>query len=126
MMTKAMPTRPKLEIRETAGITVVVPAGPRLDAEVAPHLRTTLIDLIERGARKIVLDLAAVEFIDSSGLGALVSALKRLRQTDPSADIRLAHVQAPVRAVLEIIRLHRVFSQFASLTEATASFEVTV
>lgn len=124
---KAMSTKPTpIEVFENDGITVVVPRGPRLDAEIAGELRAQLLQLIDRGARKLVIDLPAVDFIDSSGLGALVSALKRLRQTDPAADIRLAHVQAPVRAVLEIIRLHRVFSQYATLDEAVASFKAAV
>lgn len=109
-------------IFERDGVAVVVPAGPRLDAEVAGELRSALLQLIENGSRKLILDLPAVEFIDSSGLGALVSALKRLKQSDAAADIRLAHVQPSVRAVLEIIRLHRVFSEFPSVEDAVESF----
>lgn len=116
---------PAIDVLDRDGVTVVTPAGPRLDAEVAAHLRATLTGLIDRGSRKLILDLPAVEFIDSSGLGALVSALKRLRQADAAADIRLAHVQPPVKAVLEIIRLHRVFAQYASLDEAVHSFRAT-
>jgi anti-sigma B factor antagonist len=116
----------QIAIFEKDGVAVVVPGNARLDAEVAGELRSTLLQLIDNGTRKLLLDLSAVEFIDSSGLGALVSALKRLKQTDPSADIRLARVQPSVRAVLEIIRLHRVFSQFASLDEAVNSFAAAV
>jgi len=123
---KGTPKRPRLDVLDRDGITVVIPSGPRLDAEVAGELRNTLIDLIDEGARKLVLDLPAVDFIDSSGLGALVSALKRLKQADPSGDIRLADVQPSVRAVLEIIRLHRVFAQFGTLDEALESFGATV
>ena len=115
-----------IEIFDRGGVTVVVPNGPRLDAEIAGALRAELLQLIERGDRKLVIDLPAVDFIDSSGLGALVSALKRLRQADPAADIRLAHVQPSVRAVLEIIRLHRVFSQFPTLDDAVNSFGAAV
>jgi anti-sigma B factor antagonist len=124
---KAAPVRTShLSVFQRDGVAVVVPAGPRLDAEVAGELRGTLLRLIDDGARKLIVDLPAVDFIDSSGLGALVSALKRLKQTDPTGDIRLADVQPPVRAVLEIIRLHRVFSQFASVDEAIHSFEAAV
>ena len=114
------------EVTQRSGITVVVPPGPRLDAEVAASFREQLLGLIERGERQLVLDLPAVDFIDSSGLGALVSALKRLRQLDPAGDIRLANVQPPVRSVLEIIRLHRVFSQFPTVEDALASYEARV
>jgi len=112
----------QIDVVEKNGITVVVPDGSRLDAEVAGELRLTLLELIERGHRKLVVDLRAVDFIDSSGLGALVSALKRLKQADVSGDIRLAHVHPSVGAVLEIIRLNRVFFQAPSVDEAVASF----
>lgn len=104
------------------GVTVVSPRGPRLDAEVAAAFRATLLDRIARGDRKLVIDVHAVSFIDSSGLGALVSALKRLKQEDHGGDIRLANVQPPVLAVLEIIRLNRVFQQFPSVDAAHRSF----
>ena len=119
-------TAMQIEVLEKGGITVVVPVGARLDAEVAGDLRTTLVRCIERGDRKIILDLPGVDFIDSSGLGALVSALKHLKQLDRGGDIRLANVQPGVRAVLEIIRLHRVFAQFPKVEDAVASFQAAV
>ena len=110
------------KVFEQNGAAVVVPAGPRLDAEVAGEFRTTLLRLIEGGHRNLIIDLPGVEFIDSSGLGALVSALKRVKQSDRNGDIRLANVRPPVLAVLEIIRLHRVFSRYPSVDEAVQSF----
>src|SRR5688500_9014151 len=108
-MTPAATQMMRIHVAEKDGVTVVAPVGPRLDAEIAGELRATLLNLIDQGARKLVLDLPTVDFIDSSGLGALVSALKRLKQIERGGDIRLADVQPPVLAVLEIIRLHRVF-----------------
>jgi anti-sigma B factor antagonist len=107
---------------EKDGAMIVIPAGPRLDAEAAPEFRATLLHLVDAGRRWLVIDLQSVDFIDSSGLGALVSALKRLKQTDPAGDIHLANVGAPVLAVLEIIRLHRVFRQYESVDEAVQHF----
>ena len=121
-LTRAM----AIEIRDQAGITVVAPAGPRLDAEVAGQLRAALLDRITRGDRRIVLDLLAVDFIDSSGLGALVSALRQLKQLDRGGDLRLAAVQPPVAAVLEIIRLNRVFLQFPTVDDTVRSFGAVV
>jgi anti-sigma B factor antagonist len=115
-----------IDVHKNGNVTVVMPQGPRLDAEVAGDLRSTLLQLIDGGDRRLILDLPDVSFIDSSGLGALVSALKRLKQVDPAGDIRLAHVQPSVMAVLEIIRLHRVFSQFPSVDAAVNSFRATV
>ena len=122
-----VPTRPtQTEILEKDGVTVVVPSGPRLDAEVAGDFRAILLRLIESGNRKLILALPAVDFIDSSGLGALVSAFKHLKQLDSQGDIRLANVQPSVHAVLEIIRLNRVFAQFPTVDEAVNSFHAAV
>src|SRR4051812_37999649 len=89
-----------IDVTKNGGVTVVAPEGPRLDAEVAGDLRAMLLQLIDSGDRQLILDLPSVTFIDSSGLGALVSALKRLKQVDPAGDIKLAHVQPSVMAVL--------------------------
>jgi anti-sigma B factor antagonist len=105
-------------------VTVVVPPGPRIDTEAARDLRAALFHVIDQGSRTLVIDMAGVEFIDSSGLGALVSALKRLKQIDPLGEIRLADVQAGVKAVLEIIRLHRVFPTFGSVDAAAQNARV--
>ena len=112
----------QIDVSEQHGATVVKPADHRIDIEVAGELRTALLDLIDGGRRNLVVDLGEVSFIDSSGLGALVSALKRLRTCERDGDIRLANVQAPVVTLLEIIRLHRVFTSYQSVEDAARSF----
>ena len=56
---------------------------------------------------RVELDFAGVEFIDSSGVGALLGVSKRLPQS--SASVRLLNVRAPVQSVIELLRLHRIF-----------------
>jgi anti-sigma B factor antagonist len=102
---------------------VVAPEGPRLDAEAAPAFREALLDAIDRGHGKLIIDLNSVDFIDSSGLGALVTAFKRLKGADHDGDIRLANVHPPVSSVLEIIRLNRVFTKYPSLDDAVQSYD---
>lgn len=127
-----------IEVSTQEGATVVRLPWERLDLERAPEFRTRLAQLIRAGDRYFVIDLERVTFIDSSGLGALVSALKMLKTTKerrkvaradvprrPSArgDVRLAMVQPQVASLLEIIRLHRVFRSFPSIEEAARSYE---
>ena len=112
----------RIDVVSTEGITVVRPEGDRLDIEVASEFRAMLLSLIEQGQRRLVVDLADVAFIDSSGLGALVSALKTLKRSDNGGDVRLARVQAPVVSLLEIIRLNRVFTTYATVEQAVGSF----
>jgi anti-sigma B factor antagonist len=127
----------QIDVKESDGATVIRPASERLDLEVAPEFRSAVLRLIKTGHRNLVVDLEDVGFIDSSGLGTLVSALKQLktskdrrrrprpeRSRRPAArgDVKLANVQPPVAALLEIIRLDRVFSSYGSVEEAVRSY----
>jgi anti-sigma B factor antagonist len=112
----------QIDIAEEDGTTIVRPLAERVDIEVAAELRSALLSLIERGRRRLIVDLNDVAFIDSSGLGALVAALKALKRIDDSGDVRLARVQPGVASLLEVIRLDRVFTSFASVDLAIASF----
>jgi anti-sigma B factor antagonist len=118
-VSKPMP----IDVSAAEGATVVRPGGERLDIEVAADFRAMLLSLIEQGHRRLVVDLANVGFIDSSGLGALVSALKTLKRSDNGGDVRLARVQAPVVSLLEIIRLNRVFTSYPTVEQAVQSYQ---
>ena len=113
----------RIDVADEGGVTVVRPVGERLDIEVASDFRAMLLSLIEQGHRRLVVDLADVSFIDSSGLGALVSALKTLKRSDVGGDVRLARVQAQVVSLLEIIRLNRVFTTYPTVEQAVQSFD---
>lgn len=112
----------RIDVSKGNGVTVVTPLNERIDFEVAGELRATLLDSIATGHRNLVVDLSAVSFIDSSGLGAFVSAFKALKTNNGDGDIRLANLQPPVTELLEIIRLNRVFQAYPSVEEATGSF----
>jgi anti-sigma B factor antagonist len=113
----------QIEVVEQDGATIVRPTTDRLDIEVAAEFRAMLLSLIDQGHRHLVMDLKDVTFIDSSGLGALVSALKTLKRGSGSGDVRLARVQPQVVSLLEIIRLNRVFTSYASVDQAIQSFQ---
>lgn len=89
----------------SSGATVVFPEG-RLNMASAPALREQLNALVAEGSTRLVVDLAAVEAIDSSGLGALISGLKAARQA--GGDLRIAAPGTQVAAVLELTNLDRV------------------
>jgi anti-sigma B factor antagonist len=112
----------RIDVTNREGVTVVRPSGERLDIEVAADFRAMLLSLIEQGHHRLVVDLSEVSFIDSSGLGALVSALKTLKRSDNGGDVRLARVQAPVLSLLEIIRLNRVFTTYPDVEKAVDSY----
>lgn len=92
--------------RRPDGIVLLRLAG-RLDAANAPALERTLT--AARGeAPRLLLELSAVDFLDSSGLGALVGALKSCRRA--GGDLRLAAPSAPVARLLRLTALDRVFA----------------
>ncbi|MFT7462533.1 MAG: anti-sigma B factor antagonist [Pseudohongiellaceae bacterium] len=89
-----------------------------LDAKEAPAVKKALQDVLNNGVKKLVVDMEAVGFIDSSGLAALVSTLLAARKND--ADVALCGLTPAVRSVLELTRLHRVFNVYEDATAAVA------
>jgi anti-sigma B factor antagonist len=79
-----------------------------VDVYTSPALRDELYRLIDTGAPRVTLDLSGMEFIDSSGLGVFVGALKRVRER--SSELELRGVQPSTRKVLEITGLVQVFT----------------
>jgi anti-sigma B factor antagonist len=102
---------------QSGGLTVVRPAG-RLDLLSAAEMKQRLAESAGGGCRLLVVDLAGVTFIDSSGLGALIGGLKAARQS--GADLRIARPGEQARVILELTTLDRVLRPFASLEEACA------
>ena len=101
-------------------VAVVTPAG-RLDALSAPDLRTRCDRLIGSRTERLVLDLRAVEFLDSAGLAALVGALKRARAM--GGDVKLvAPDHDGVRRILRLTRFEHVFDTAGSVAEAIHAF----
>ena len=98
-----------------AQLTVIRPQG-RLDMQSAPELRQELAQLAAGGQQRMVLDLEGVGFMDSSGLGAIISGLKAARQT--GGDLRIAGANEQVRLVLQLTSLDRVLHRYHSVEEA--------
>lgn len=110
-----------MEIRkETIQDVDVLALEGRLDASSAKQLKTQVQELTGAGRVNMVVDLEEVDFLDSSGLGSLVAALRSVNKLD--GDIKLASLQEPVRVIIELTRLHRVFEIFGNATDAVESF----
>jgi len=83
-------------------------------------LGETLHRLLDQGARKILLDLGGVSFLDSAGLGELIACKKKTVQS--GGDIRLLRPTGKVRDMLEMLSLTRIFQVFDDEAAALASF----
>ena len=95
--------------------TVVVALSGDVDLESSPQARRVLLDAVERG-RGVLVDLSAVEYVDSSGVASLVEAFQQARKR--RAEFALVCVAESTRRVLELARLDRVFQIYPSLEEA--------
>lgn len=96
-------------------VTVVQVPGPNLDASNVDDFRVGISSILEN-AQYVVLDLGALEFVDSSGLGAFLSCLRRLNAKD--GDLVLCRMQRPVRTLFEMVRMHRAFEIVGTPEEA--------
>jgi anti-sigma B factor antagonist len=106
-----------------AGPTVVVARCiGRLDRSAAPALNGVITDSLTRGGANIVADLAGITFIDSSGLGALVAALRQLQHA--GWELRIAAASSPVLTVLELTNLDRLLGGYLTVEDAVAEWHV--
>jgi anti-sigma B factor antagonist len=80
--------------------------GTRLDAQAAREFKTAVESAWSPVVRQVSIDMSVVEFLDSSGVGALLGVYKRLA---PPASVRLENVRPSVQTVIELLRLHRIF-----------------
>jgi anti-sigma B factor antagonist len=106
--------------REVGDVAVVDFSGKITLGEGSATLRTTVRELIERGHRKILLNLADVDYIDSSGIGELVSAYTAVRTV--SGEMKLLQLTRRVHDILQITRLVTVFDVQAEEDVAVRSF----
>ncbi len=108
-----------IEVTQTGGVTLVVPTGD-LDMGTADQMKRTLSDLVEKGQSKLVMDLTGVAYVDSSGLGALVAAMKQARAV--GGNLKLCGLQEDVRSIFEMTRLIKVMAVHSDRQEAVASW----
>jgi anti-sigma B factor antagonist len=95
---------------------VTVRGDGRLNMVSAPALRAVVEQEIGAGNTRVVVDLSSVEFIDSSGLGALVGCLKAARQA--GGDLRIAGPNKQVTMVLQLSNLDRVLKSYSTAEDA--------
>jgi anti-sigma B factor antagonist len=100
-------------------VLVIELRADNLDASNVREFRDAVQALMQQHTR-VVLDMAGVKFVDSSGLGALISCLRQLNSR--RGDFRLCEMSGTVRALFELMRMHRVFNIHDSRVDAIASF----
>jgi len=111
-----------IDERQLDDVTLLVLTGEMLldDGDLA--FRRRIHELIERGRVKILVDLAGVTYIDSSGVGMMAAKLKTVRES--GGDIRLLRLNARGNRLLSVAKLHTAFEIFQDETLARRSFEI--
>lgn len=101
------------------GVLIVEPPVSRLDASVAPEFKEKLTALLEGGYNRLILNLGRVDFIDSTGMTALVSLLKLMGTKN--GEILMCNVGEGIKNLFRLTKLDRVFVIFKTEDEALAS-----
>ena len=110
----------KANTRQVDGVTVVDLSGRITLGEGSTILRDTVRELLGRGQKKILLNLGDVNYIDSSGIGELVSGYTTV--TNQGGQLKLLNLTKKVRDLLQITKLYTVFDVFDEETAAIRSF----
>jgi len=108
-------------IDRVGDVSIVLLPYEKIDASCRNEFRGDLDPVVSEPNPSVVIDMSNVRFVDSAGIGALISCLKRATSND--GDLKLCNVAKPVRALFELVRLHRLLDILNSREEAVAAFE---
>ena len=111
----------KISVRQVDGVTIVDCSGRITLGEGSVLMRDTVRDLLAKGNKKIVLNLGEVNYIDSSGIGELVSAFTTVKAA--GGELKLLHLTKRVHDILQITRLFTVFDVQSDEDTALRAFK---
>jgi len=109
-----------IHVHVSAGMQVFELTGS-LDIATAPTVRAALLEASERGDHRLIVDLTKVEFLDSTGLGALIGGQRRAKEF--GGDVRLVATEGQILRLLRITGLLKVFSVYPTLDAAQRDAE---
>lgn len=102
-------------------VLIIIPEGERLDTHAAPEFKQSVQDFLVRVEQKhVILDLHALNFIDSSGLSVFLSILRTLQRKN--GELKLASMNKSVRMVFELVSMHKIFEIHDTTDAAMRAF----
>jgi anti-sigma B factor antagonist len=110
----------KLGTRELKGVVVLEPKGKIMGGPDATMMKETLHEMVSHNKKKVVIDLAGVEWMNSTGLGILISSLSTIKTK--GGELRLANLTEKIESLLTITKLITVFDTHDSVEEAVDAF----
>lgn len=111
----------RIDIREKDGVTILSLQGKLMGGSDAETFKGAIYKLIEEGKKKVIVNLHAVNWINSTGMGILISGYTTLRRS--GGDLRLLHVSDKIRSILYVTKLNTIFKCFDNEDEAVKSYE---
>lgn len=108
------------EKRKVVGDITVCSLSGEININTSPELRKVFDELITKKVLKVVLDLSAVNYIDSSGLATLIEMLRRMKKYN--GKLRLCNLSEKVRSLFEITKLTKLFEMFNKEEDALKGF----
>ncbi|HVY95139.1 MAG TPA: STAS domain-containing protein [Bryobacteraceae bacterium] len=109
-----------LQVTNVDGVGVASVPVDELDASNSVEFKRDIAPILQSNT-KLILDLSQLRFVDSSGLGAMLSCLRQL--TAKGGDLKLCGMSQQVRALFELVRMHRIFDIYATREEAVKAFQ---
>ena len=108
-----------IEVKQQGDIKVLQ-CGGSLDADTVASFKKIAYELVDEGSNRFVVDMSHLDFVDSMGLGVLISLLRRVRQRE--GDVKVSGLSDEVKTIFEITRLHRLFDVCADADAAVKKF----
>jgi anti-sigma B factor antagonist len=110
----------RLKTKELNDVVVIEVKGNMMGGPDSQKFRDLLHKLVDEGKNKVVVDLKNVKFINSVGLGTLISGLTTMRNA--GGDLKIANPTEKIESLLMITKLIKVFESYSSVDEAVESF----
>jgi anti-sigma B factor antagonist len=110
----------QIAVEKKGEVAIVELPLEELDAGNVEQFKRELAPVLEANA-KVVFDLERLRFLDSSGLGAFLSCLRKLNAK--SGDLKLCGMSNQIRSVFQLVRMHRIFDIFNTREEAVRAFQ---
>lgn len=111
----------KISVEKSSDNMAILKCAGSLDAATVANFKSETAPLKSKGFNNWILDATSLEFIDSTGLGALVSIQRQLKEA--GGEIKLASLQADVLSIFQVTRLNRVFDICAAVKDACVRFK---
>lgn len=109
----------KVKTEKIDNIAIVTLNGEVLDANTVSEFKNE-ISLILKTEQYVIFDMNQVQFVDSSGVGAILSSLRTLNSE--GGDLKICSLTKPVQALFELVRMHKIFDIFNTREEAIIAF----